>query len=88
MSYEIIVHSRAAKSIKELPKSHRAKLSEFLDTLKNNPVPFRKFDIKKLKGYQDRYRARFGDFRLTYQIDKKEKVILVLKLERRGRAYK
>ncbi len=88
MSYEIIVHPKVAKSIKELPKSHRVKLSEFLDALKDNPVPFKKFDIKKLKGYMDRYRVRLGGFRLTYQIDKKEKVILVLKLERRGGAYK
>ncbi len=44
--------------------------------------------IKKLKGYQGRYRVRSGDFRLTYEVDKKEKVILVLKLEKRGSAYK
>jgi len=64
------------------------RLSEFIDTLKDNPVPFRKFDLKKLKGKKDRYRARLGDFRLTYQVDKKEKVILLLKLERIGSEYK
>jgi len=70
MSYEIVIHPKVAKSIKKLLKSHRTNLSEFLDVLKDNPVPFRKFDIKKLKGYQDRYRVRLGDFRLTYQTDK------------------
>lgn len=88
MSYEILIHPRIAKAIKDLPKAHRVRLSEFIDALRENPVPFRKFDLKKLKGYKDRYRVRLGDFRLTYQVDKKAKVILVLKLERRGRAYK
>ncbi|WP_084063744.1 type II toxin-antitoxin system RelE family toxin [Geoglobus acetivorans] len=78
----MIVHPKVAKSVKELPESHRVKFSEFLDALKDNPVPFRKFDIKKLKGHQDRYRVRLGDFRLIYQIDREERVILVLKLER------
>ena len=88
MSYEILIHPRVEKAIKDLPKAHKVGLSEFIDALKDNPVPFRKFDLKKLKGKKDRYRARLGDFRLTYQVDKKEKVILLLKLERIGSEYK
>lgn len=88
MSYKILIHPRVAKAIKDLPKAHKVRLSEFIDALKDNPVPFKKFDIKKLKGQRDRFRVRLGDFRLTYEVDKKERLVMLLKLERRGSAYK
>ncbi len=88
MSYKVLIHPRVAKAIKDLPKAHKVKLSEFIDALKENPVPFKKFDIKKLKGQKDRYRVRLGDFRLTYEVDKNDKLVLLLKLERRESAYK
>ncbi len=88
MSYEILIHPRVAKAIKDLPKAHKVRLSEFIDALKENPVPFKKFDIKKLKGQRDRYRVRLGGFRLTYEVDKKERLVMLLKIEKRKRAYK
>ncbi|MBO8181824.1 MAG: type II toxin-antitoxin system RelE/ParE family toxin [Archaeoglobus sp.] len=88
MSYEILIHPRVAKTIGDLPKAHKVRLSEFIGVLKDNPVPFKKFDIKKLKGQRDRFRVRLGDFRLTYEVDKKERLVMLLKLERRGGAYK
>jgi len=88
MSCRVLIHPRVAKAIKDLPKAHKVRLSEFIDALKDNPVPFKKFDIKKLKGQRGRYRARLGDFRLTYEVDKKERLVMLLKLERRESAYK
>ena len=88
MSYQILVHPKVAKAISDLPKAHRFKLSELICALESNPVPFKKFDIKKLKGQKDRFRVRLGDFRLTYEVDRDERIIMLLKLERRGRAYK
>ena len=88
MSYNVLIHPRVAKMIKELPEAHKVRLSEFIDALKDNPVPFKLFDIKKLKGQKRRYRVRLGDFRLIYEIDKKENLVMLLKLERRESAYK
>jgi mRNA-degrading endonuclease RelE of RelBE toxin-antitoxin system len=34
-------------------------------TLKNDPIPFRKFDIVKLNGYENIYRIRIGDLRIA-----------------------
>ena len=34
------------------------------------------------------YRVRLGDFRLIYEVDKKENLVMLLKLERRESAYK
>ncbi|RLI73682.1 type II toxin-antitoxin system RelE/ParE family toxin [Archaeoglobales archaeon] len=87
MSYQVLIHPKVARAIKELPKAHKIRLSMLIDTLKNNPIPFKKFDVKKLKGQRDRFRVRLGNFRLTYEVDKKEKLVMLLKLERRGKAY-
>ena len=80
MSYRVLIHPKVAKAIKDLPKAPKVRLSEFIDALKDNPVPFRKFDIKKLKGQRDRYRVRLSDFRLTYEVDKKERLVMLLKI--------
>ena len=88
MSYKVLVHPKVSKEIKELPKAYRLKLSELVDTLSQNPIPFKKFDIRKLKGQKNRYRVRLGEFRLIYEVDKDEKLILILKIERRNRVYK
>jgi len=88
MSYEILIHPRVAKAIKDLPKAHKIGLAELIDALKDNPAPFKRFDVKKLKGQKNRYRVRLGDFRLTYEVDKEKKVMMLLKLEKREKAYK
>ncbi|MCZ2127633.1 MAG: type II toxin-antitoxin system RelE/ParE family toxin [Anaerolineales bacterium] len=43
-------------------------------------------NAKKLQG-RDGYRLRVGDWRIIYEINKKEIVIVVLKIAPRGEAY-
>ena len=88
MTFRILVHPKAAKAIAGLPKAHQRKLANLVETLKENPVPFKRFDIKKLKGYENRFRVRLGGFRLIYEVDKEENLILLLKIEKREGAYR
>lgn len=60
---------------------------ELLLTLRDNPVPSEYFDVKKLRGEEDTFRARIGDIRVVYEIDWRRKTINVLVVEHRGRAY-
>jgi mRNA-degrading endonuclease RelE of RelBE toxin-antitoxin system len=50
-------------------------------------VPAEQFDIKKLQGFKDTFRARLGDVRLIYEIFWDEQHINVLVIERRETAY-
>jgi len=54
---------------------------------RENPIPAEYYDIKKLKGYVDTYRARIGDVRVIYEISWDLKRVYVLLVERRERAY-
>jgi mRNA-degrading endonuclease RelE of RelBE toxin-antitoxin system len=55
--------------------------------LRENPVPAEFYDVKKLGGYVDTYRARIGDLRVIYEIVWDVKRVHVLVIEHRERAY-
>lgn len=66
--FQIIISQKARKSIKKLPEHYKRKTAELLLVFRENPVPAEYFDIKKLKGYVDVYRARIGDIRVIYEL--------------------
>lgn len=80
--------SRARKDAKKLPKKMKEKIVELLDYLERNPVPIEKYDIKKLKGLHNTYRIRLGNWRLIYNVDFKEKLIMILKIDTPEKVYK
>lgn len=77
-----------------LPRSHQERIGKLIDKLSENPYPQRNrltalssinFDIRKCKGHQARFRARIGEYRLIYEVDDSE--VLVLKLDARSHVY-
>jgi len=85
--FQVITSQKARKSIKKLPEHYKRRIIELLLIFRENPVPAEYYDIKKLKGYIDTYRARIGDARVTYEILWDLKKVHVLLIERRERAY-
>jgi len=45
-------------------------------------------DIKPLKGQENIYRARMGDYRILFEIDADTGMIMIRKIAPRGEAYK
>ncbi len=74
------------KGIEEF-REYRERLTELLTVLKQNPVPFREFDVVKLKGFRDTYRVRLGKLRVIYKVDWSQRVITILVVAERSRAY-
>jgi mRNA-degrading endonuclease RelE of RelBE toxin-antitoxin system len=85
--FQVIASQKARKSIKKLPEHYKRRIIELLLIFRENPVPAEYYDIKKLKGYTDTYRARIGDVRVIYEILWDLKKVHVLLIERRERAY-
>jgi len=71
-----------------LPKHYKLKVLEVLDKLKMNPIPFRDYDVKKLKGFEDAFKTRLGDIRIVYTIDWGSRTIIIHLIDFRGHAYK
>ncbi len=61
--FKVKVKRRAVRTLERLPKDYRLRVLEVLDKLRTNPLPFRDYDIKKLKGFEDTFRICLGDIR-------------------------
>ncbi len=61
MAYELNILPRAEKELKGLPKNIFLKIDETILKLADDPRPN---GCKKLKGYNDTYRVRVGDYRI------------------------
>ena len=88
MTFEVQLHRNVRKAIKDLPASYKDQFVQLIDVLKEEPVPFRKFDLVRIRGHENIFRIRLGGFRLTYEVDECNLCIRLLKLEQRGKAYK
>ncbi len=86
--FQIKVKRKAARTLERLPEHYRFRVLEVLDKLRTNPIPFRDYDIKKLKGFDDTFRIRLGDIRVVYTINWSSKTITVHFIGPRERAYK
>ena len=84
MVYEIIFTHRSAKFIEALPQSHRQKLREITESLGSNPFSY---PYRKIRGETNLYRIRLGKFRMLYEIDEKEKRVVILKVDKREKVY-
>ena len=85
--FRLKIKRKALKSISQYLQ-YKDKLLEVLQILKRNPLPFREYDVVKLKGYKDIYRIRLGKLRLIYQVNWSEKEIIILVIAERRKAYK
>jgi len=85
MMYKVIVAEGAADFIRGQTKKIRRQLHKKIKNLRNNPCPP---SCGKLKGEEDLYRIRSGDYRIIYTVKNKEVTILVLRIAHRKEAYK
>lgn len=80
--YNIIIKKPAKKFIDKLPMNEQRRIVKAIEKLPNGD------DIKKLKGYNDIYRLRVGDYRILYTVNNNELLIMVLDVGNRGQIYK
>ena len=84
--YKIIFKKEAAKSLNKLPRNVAKTIYEKIRVIAENPYAEHP-NAKKLQG-RDAYRLRVGDWRVIYEIQNEQLVILVLKVAPRGEVYK
>ena len=84
MSYQIIIPQPVQKQLKSFTKEIQTRLISATQLLMANPHPS---GVKKLKGYENLYRIRVGDYRIIYEVKAKELIILLLNYTHRKDAY-
>lgn len=81
MIYKIKIRPKALKFIEKQDKIQRLRIYKAIYNLPNG-------DIKKMVGCKNEYRLRVGDYRIIYELNQNELIILVTKADNRGQAYK
>lgn len=84
-SFKIDIKRSFEKDIIRLDRKLIPGIVEAIENLSQNPFSEQ---TKKLKGAESTYRLRIGDYRLLYQIDLKDKRIIIYYVRQRKDAYK
>ena len=85
MPYIVIVQQTAQKQIAKLPLLFQKRVEKIVLGLQTNPRPN---GYKKLKGYDNIYRIRFGTYRIVYSIIDKELVVYIFDVDHRKDIYR
>ncbi len=84
--FSIEFSNQAKKFLKNLDKHIFIRIIERINNLKQNPVPSDAKFIGRHKN--DRvFRYRIGDYRTLYKIKEQNKVVLVVKIDKRAGVY-
>lgn len=84
--YTVEFVKSAEKEFLKLPRKIRDRFAEALKLLSISPFS-ELLKIKKLKGTDDVYRIRVGEYRLIYEIKKDRLIVLVIKIGHRREVY-
>jgi mRNA interferase RelE/StbE len=84
MSYEVNIKKSAQKSLAKISQPYKIRIIESIRNLSDQP---RQPGCKKLSA-RDAWRIRVSDYRIIYEIDDKELIILVVHIGHRNEVYK
>lgn len=85
MSYEVIIPNPVQKQLDALPNNVQERILDKILLLVEDPRPI---GVKKLKGFDNEYRIRIGDYRVRYEIDDQSSTVLVLHCKHRKDIYR
>lgn len=85
MSYKVEILKEALKQLKKFSPELQERIQVKIDDLAIEPRPN---GVKKLKGKENAYRIRVGDYRVIYDIFDDILVVNVVELGHRNKVYK
>lgn len=84
-SYSITYKPSAAKAFRKIHPNERKRIKEAIESLSTNPRPQ---GYIQLSGGAGECRVRVGQYRIVYDIEDDELVILVLRIAHRREVYR
>ena len=85
MSYAILVSTRAAKDLDDLPLAQQRRIFATIDGLAIDPRPF---GSQSMVGLADTYRIKIGDYRVVYVVDDEEQRVVIARVGHRRDVYR
>jgi mRNA interferase RelE/StbE len=83
--YKVQLSDSARATLKEIPVRDRLRIARKVDQLALNPRPFGSL---KLKGEDNTFRIRSGDYRIVYEVIENRVLVHVLRVGHRKDIYR
>lgn len=83
--WTIIIDRQPQKVMRRLPRNLLQRIDRAILALAEDPYPP---GCKKLRGYDNLYRIRVGDWRISYAVEDDRLIVLVIEVAPRGGAYR
>lgn len=83
-SFEILFKQSVAKDLRQVPKKDVARILKRIEGLKTDPRPP---GAEKLSG-REKYRIRQGVYRILYEIQNEQLIVVVVKVGHRRDVYR
>ena len=83
-SYAVELKPSARKELESLPDTVLTRVIRKIESLARDPRPG---GCKKLKGYNDLWRVRIGDWRVVYIINDATRLVSVTRIAHRSKVY-
>lgn len=83
--YQIIIHKKIQAFITELQPSYQDKIREILKKLGSNPFAY---PYMKIRGEEQIFRIRVGEYRILYEVHNLLRQVIILKVDTRSKIYK
>jgi len=86
MAYSIVFTKQAAKTFQKIPASIAVAIRQKIEQIAENPFLSHP-NVTKLQN-REGYRLRVGDWRIIYEVQRDEVLIIVLKIGLRKEVYR
>lgn len=85
MNYKVEISKRVSKEILSLPKSAANRIMSAAMELGDDPRPS---GSTKMKGTENEYRIRVGDYRVVYEVNDDENTVTLISCKHRKDIYR
>jgi mRNA interferase RelE/StbE len=85
MHYQVVIPKPVQKQLDDIPDDVCDRIIKRIVMLKERPRPR---GCIKLKGYENEYRIRIGNYRIRYEIRDQESIVILLHCKHRKSVYR
>ena len=84
MTFDVSYSNRSKKFLKKADKVIVKRVIEKIEKLRKAPIIH---DTKTVEGSKGLFRVRVGDYRILYEVDYRNNLIGIIKIDKRPRVY-
>jgi len=84
MTFDVRYSNRSKKFLRKADKVIVKRVIEKIEKLRENPVIH---DTKTVEGSKGLFRVRVGDYRILYEVDYKNNLLGIIKIDKKPRVY-